>query len=480
MKNIVLNSQSVLDSLLTKEAEEKIAVALGRDYRNYIDRLKQVLIVKNTIPLAGGTTTAFDSLISRGDVGDAYVFKITSGQGTATIQYINVAGESATASVDTGNSILCVTVDEEDSPRWIVITDDKIDVEVINNAATFDWNRTLNLGSVQGHAITLATPQDPALNTVGQVTLNNIDVLEEGTAIGGSAKKKLRLPIVYIETTGSNKGLRMKYWSIEGTESTEHSITVATLEEFLRLLDNSVLITTKPQELSEQQKEQVLTNLGIQGSGSGLETRVAAIEDKIPAQASSTNQLADKDFVNSSVATNTGDFKGTYQDVSDLPTTNVKNNDYAFVITLNEGDPSYIRYKYVVNEGAGSWQLEYTLNNSSFTAAQWAAIQSGITEALVKRLSNLPNVPNDISMSQTDATFVYKDPEGNLKNLFYLKQATSGMAGVMTATDKNKLDSVPTPSSIVTSTTMRNIVTLTQAEFDALTTYDANTIYNVI
>lgn len=37
---------------------------------------------------------------------------------------------------------------------------------------------------------------------------------------------------------------------------------------------------------------------------------------------------------------------------------------------------TYNRYKYSTDNG---WQYEYTLNNSSFTAAQWATIQSGFT-----------------------------------------------------------------------------------------------------
>ena len=54
------------------------------------------------------------------------------------------------------------------------------------------------------------------------------------------------------------------------------------------------------------------------------------------------------------------------------------NNDYLFLDTVDsEGNKILKVYKYVA-DGAG-WVYEYTLNNSSFTAAQWAAIQSGIT-----------------------------------------------------------------------------------------------------
>lgn len=63
------------------------------------------------------------------------------------------------------------------------------------------------------------------------------------------------------------------------------------------------------------------------------------IEDLIPDQASSENQLADKAFVNSSISTNTATFRGVYESVSGLPTSQegLKANDYAFVI----GTPSY-------------------------------------------------------------------------------------------------------------------------------------------
>ena len=104
---------------------------------------------------------------------------------------------------------------------------------------------------------------------------------------------------------------------------------------------------------------------------------INTINSKIPSQASPTNQLADKEFVNSSIANNAATFQGTFESVNDLPTTNVKNNDYAFIVSVTpEGNPEYKRYKY----NGTQWIEEFTLNNSSFTANQWAAINSGITD----------------------------------------------------------------------------------------------------
>jgi hypothetical protein len=44
------------------------------------------------------------------------------------------------------------------------------------------------------------------------------------------------------------------------------------------------------------------------------------------------------------------------------------------------------RYKY----NGAAWGFEYSLNNSGFTSAQWAALNSGITSGLVAKLSDLP------------------------------------------------------------------------------------------
>lgn len=108
-----------------------------------------------------------------------------------------------------------------------------------------------------------------------------------------------------------------------------------------------------------------------------------ASADLIPEQASATNKLADKDYVNSSVATNTAYFKGTYNTLDELKAVeNPTNNDYGFVKGTDEsGNAIFNRYKY--NSNDSEWSFEYSLNNSSFTANQWSAINSGITEEKV-------------------------------------------------------------------------------------------------
>lgn len=142
-----------------------------------------------------------------------------------------------------------------------------------------------------------------------------------------------------------------------------------------------------------------------------IDARAKIYEDVlplIPAQASEDNQLADKDFVNSSISTATATFKGTYNSVAELEQVTADANDYAFVISTDSaGNTVYNRYKY----SNGSWLFEYALNNSSFTAAQWAAINSAITSGDVQKLAALP------TKTQLDALLAAKQDTLTFDNL---------------------------------------------------------------
>ena len=139
---------------------------------------------------------------------------------------------------------------------------------------------------------------------------------------------------------------------------------------------------------------------------------INTINSKIPSQASSTNQLADKDFVNSSIANDAATFQGTFETVNDLPTTNVKKNDYAFIVSVtSEGNPEYKRYKY----NGTQWIEEFTLNNSSFTANQWAAINSGITDTWINDTNEkLKNVTSTTIIEITWSELKAKKDAGEL------------------------------------------------------------------
>lgn len=127
--------------------------------------------------------------------------------------------------------------------------------------------------------------------------------------------------------------------------------------------------------------------------------RITSIEDKIPSQASSSNQLADKSFVNSSIQTNTANFRGNWNTWSDVPSDNVDLypqdyagsriptvNDYLVVENASDYTANTLsgtwRFKYSgvwETDGKNGWIPEYQVNEEPLTSEQVYAINSGIT-----------------------------------------------------------------------------------------------------
>ena len=153
---------------------------------------------------------------------------------------------------------------------------------------------------------------------------------------------------------------------------------------------NSEILRANQSEAQIQAKLEIETTRA-KDAESKLDTRVSTIESKIPNQASATNQLADKDFVNSSISTATATFRGTVSTISELKTLSGDLNDYAFVRVIDTTTglvKQFDKYKYTAtaSDETGNWVYEYTLNNSSFTEAQWKAINSGATEEIIAQM----------------------------------------------------------------------------------------------
>lgn len=142
----------------------------------------------------------------------------------------------------------------------------------------------------------------------------------------------------------------------------------------------------------------------VQNDINAVSGRVTTIEGKIPAQASSSNQLADKNFVNSSInafaayyitKNAAGDPFATKAELNAtttfysggvvrVPTT----NDYCIVLAdeskqSSTGVDPTTRYSYQGSQ----WEYQYTVNDTPLTAAQLAALNSGITSTLVTQIT---------------------------------------------------------------------------------------------
>ena len=133
----------------------------------------------------------------------------------------------------------------------------------------------------------------------------------------------------------------------------------------------------------------------------------------IPTQASPTNQVGDKDFINSSLNSITafyitknanGDQFDSKEELDEtttfysggevrVPT----RNDYCVVLSdESKQDPITLENpttRYIYQNG--QWEYQYTVNKTALTAAQLAAINSGITQALVTQIgTNQTNIQN--------------------------------------------------------------------------------------
>lgn len=235
---------------------------------------------------------------------------------------------------------------------------------------------------------------------------------------------------------------------------------------------------------------------------------IATINGKIPTQASSSNQLADKDFVNSSISTNTANFIGTFASISDLLdySGTITNNDYANVINsvvtdngndwatvteLNNYDKTLLTnydYAWVINNSkfdlyrfdivnqvwelrathiaktdvslivaynryayngtTTQWTWNYTVNTSGFTAVQWAAINSGITDTLVTKLQGVEEGAevNNVNDVQIDGSSVVSSKVAQISTINSNYNASSNK--LATASD---ISGMQTTNNLVTS-----------------------------
>lgn len=111
------------------------------------------------------------------------------------------------------------------------------------------------------------------------------------------------------------------------------------------------------------------------------------LKEYIPAEASSSNKLADKQFVQNIVATNTAYFIGTFGSLDELKayTGEKSNNDFAYVKVMQTPATTFVdhydRYRYRANDNV--WVYEFSIDNPTFSAEQWDILNNGATKSYV-------------------------------------------------------------------------------------------------
>lgn len=185
-----------------------------------------------------------------------------------------------------------------------------------------------------------------------------------------------------------------------------------------------------------------------------LQDNIDDVTDLIPEQATISNQLADKAFVNSTVQTGTANYRGSYADWASVPTeasqyptdysgsTTPTVNDYMVVQDASDYTGTSLtgtwRFKYTSNwaaDGKLGWLPEYQVNETPMTAAQLAALNSGITAIAVTKLTGLADIQTvGTGLALTSGTLTAAAMTG-------ATSSTSGTAGSVpapSAGDQNK------------------------------------------
>ena len=168
---------------------------------------------------------------------------------------------------------------------------------------------------------------------------------------------------------------------------------------------------------------------------------VSSIKDLIPPQASETNKLADKNFVNSSIQTNTANFRGNWATWEAVPTeaskypsdyagnTTPTENDYMVVQNASSYGQAYEgtwRFKYSGNwaeVGKNGWYHEYQVNETPLTAEQLATLNSGLTATNVIKSDGANATSSGVSSMLNKLTEGTVDPQDND---YYISQYADG------------------------------------------------------
>lgn len=245
----------------------------------------------------------------------------------------------------------------------------------------------------------------------------------------GTTAKWADIPESVLSVNGQQGEVVLTGDDIESTLNNENGQITATITEHLQTLKND------EGQLGDQ---------------------VAGIEQKIPDAASSTNQLADKAFVNSTVQTAASNFRGNWETWADVPsdasgypenyagsrTPTV--NDYLVIgnasdypNTARESLEGTWRFKYTgtwETNGKNGWKPEYQVNDQPLTQEQMAVLNSGIT---AEKVSEYDSYPSQFIKNNGDTMTgpLYINIEKTTTPYLYLTNGSTNVLGIRTASN---------------------------------------------
>lgn len=373
-------------------------------------------------------------------------FKIVSGSGT----WENIAGSPY------DNTALAAILNSKADNSTVESLSETVD----NNYNTLD-------SKIDTH---IADKSNPHEVTKTQVGLGNVDNTSD-----------LNKPISTATQT-----------ALDGKVPTSRTINSKALTSDITLDYSDVgalSVETTINDLTDSEQQAAL-NSGATTTNIGQITTnandISDIQNLIPNTATSSNQLADKQYVNSAIQTNSAHFRGNWAtwaavptDVNDYPADDDGNktpttNDYMVVQNASdytgetlEGAWQFTYTGLWTTNGKSGWQPRFQVNESPLTPAQQTALDSGITPSLVSQITtNQTNITglqtskqdtiSDLSTIRSNATngqSAYTTIQG------YGNIVTHNVSEFATAAQGAKADTAVQPADIANMQTTTNLVT---------------------
>ena len=394
----------------------------------------------------------------------------------------------------------------EDKTILQYISGAKADGTPIYNAMHIDEN------GIQMYVITDAVGRSGVNLTPNQIEIETLKLTYNGSEVATVNQ----LSSTSVESVNGKTGAVVLYANDVGAVAIDDIVDNLITEDTTKVLsaNQGKVLADRDAATNQQLTLAKAAITAIQGDVSTLQNSVsenteditqnmadiADINKKISTQASETNKLADKDFVNSSINNVaafyiTADSNGNaFETYAQLSTATVfysggqvrtpTRNDYCVVRSDENHDNATTRYIYQGSQ----WEFQYIVNETSLTAEQLAAINSGITSALVTKLNGIETGANKITIVQSTGTSTSSVMSQNATTTELAKQFNSGYgtcstnggtsAKVVTIADTNWQLKVGTIIGVkFTNTNSASNVTLNVNNTGAKSIYYSNIVY---
>ena len=344
------------------------------------------------------------------------------GNGTIKVDFTEVAtaaqGSLADSAIQPNDNVSDLTNDA----GYITSSDVGTGVLTIKRNSTTVGSFSANATSATTLTITVPTtatdvgavPTSRTINgkaLTSNITLTAADTgaLPDSTTIGSAN--------LTIQRNGTGIGT----FSANATSPTTVNISVPTTATEVGALPSTTTINDLTSTAQQNALNSGVTSSTVSAVASNT-SGISAINSLIPSSTTASNPLADKAFVNSSVQTATANFRGNWSTWSDVPTSaNDYPEDYAGSKTPTVNDYLVVqdasgytgetlsgtwRFKYSgtwSTDGKNGWLPEYQVNETPLTAAQLAALNSGVTAATVTQVATNTSAISGLSSSKQDA-----------------------------------------------------------------------------